>query len=57
MKSAWILAIIAGVVSVFLFTWGYSTNTTYIGVEHLPVYIGFAMLAVTLFAALYAAFG
>lgn len=56
--TAWLLIIVSSIVSLILIGWGYSSgsNVQYAGFEHMPLYIGFIMLASTMFGAVYKAF-
>lgn len=53
----YVLALVCGVITIFLFSWGYTTNISYSGIEHLPIYIGWLMLVVTAFTVVYALTG
>lgn len=52
----YVLVLVCAIVTLLLFTWGYSTNLNYGGLEHLPIYIGWFMLFLTVLAALNATF-
>jgi hypothetical protein len=48
--AVWALILVSAIVSMILIGWGYSSsNVTYAGFEHMSLYIGFILLAGTIF--------
>jgi hypothetical protein len=54
--AVWLFIIVSAIVSILLIGWGYASNVQYSGFEHIPLYIGFTLLAATLFGAVWKAF-